>query len=337
MVILATLAGLAGCSGDGPALPGWLFETTATTDTGTSLGETTSAATSANAECGNGVIEGEEECDGDDWQGMTCQSFGFISGALACANCIYDVSECESPLGMVLIPASEFEMGSNDELNEQPIRQVLVDAFWIDSWEVTVADYAMCPTCSTPDIGPGCNWNVAGMDNHPVNCVAWDEATTYCAWVAGGTRRLPTEAEWEMAARGTDARRYPWGDLPVPSCTHIVMEDASMGGSGCGTGATMPVGSKPMGASPYGAQDMAGNVWEWVADWYEAPYDAEATNNPTGPVMGSAHIVRGGSWVFDDPDDFRTSNRAFYEDPTYDGFNVGFRCAMSPALAPGSP
>ncbi|MEM9455848.1 MAG: SUMF1/EgtB/PvdO family nonheme iron enzyme [Myxococcota bacterium] len=239
---------------------------------------------------------------------------------------------------MVEVPGGEFEMGSNAFSNEQPIRQVWVDTFWIDETEVTVEAYKECVdagVCTEPSTGTYCNWSqggpVAGRENHPVNCVSWFQAEAYCEWVQGGTKRLPTEAEWEKAARGTDGRVYPWGDTPQPSCDRLVMSDAAAGGAGCGTGATWEVGSMPLGASPYGVQDMAGNVWEWVADWY-GYYDAGETNNPVGPRNGTSRVLRGGSWFFDFTSIFRAAYRDS-NDPTDSGNGVGLRCARTPSAA----
>jgi formylglycine-generating enzyme required for sulfatase activity len=213
---------------------------------------------------------------------------------------------------------------------------VYVDTFWMDETEVTVEAYTACVdagACTEPPTGTMenyCNWMVSGREDHPVNCVTWQRAVDYCAWAGEGTKRLPTEAEWEKAARGTDAREYPWGDSPAPSCTHVVMRDDS---AGCGMISTWPVGSKPMGDSPYGAHDMAGNVWEWVADWYGNGYDAVETNNPTGPETGVLRVVRGGSWSsLSDANFFRAAGR-LESDPTDDDEGVGFRCAWTPPAA----
>lgn len=296
-----------------------------TTDPGTSTGPT--------SECGNGSVEPGEDCDGTDWQGATCESLGQAAGALACSEtCTFDVTGCVPP-GMVLIPGGEFEMGSSLQPTEMPIRQVYLDPFWIDETEVTLAEYAACVAaggCTAPatEPVPYCNWNQPGRDDHPINCVDWYQAAAYCAWVDDGTNRLPTEAEWEKAARGTDARVYPWGDAPGPSCTHSVMWDDAVGGSGCGTYRTMPVRSKPLGDSPYGLQDMSGNVWEWVADWY-GPYDAAETDNPTGPAMGTVRVLRGDSWYSNILDNFRAAARGG-TDPLNRWMIIGFRCARTP-------
>ncbi|MEM9454638.1 MAG: SUMF1/EgtB/PvdO family nonheme iron enzyme [Myxococcota bacterium] len=236
---------------------------------------------------------------------------------------------------MVVVPGGEFKMGSALSPNELPTREVWVDTFWLDRTEVTVGAYEACVdegACTEPSTEPYCNWAkgepVAGRAGHPVNCVDWTQAEEYCAWAGEGTKRLPTEAEWEKAARGTDARIYPWGDIPEPSCSHVVMSGAGTG-SGCGMGSTGAVGSTPLGASPYGAQDMAGNVWEWVADWY-GDYDEDETNNPMGPRNGTLRIMRGGSWLsYWYTNNFRAANR-YSDNPAYSYSDVGFRCARTP-------
>lgn len=310
--------------------------TDATTSSATIVDSTTSDTSATSdplAECGNGAAEDGEECDGTDLNGATCESLGQAPGALGCtAGCIFDVTSCV-PHGMVLVPGGVFEMGSNDSPDEMPIRQVQVDTFWMDETEVTVEAYTACVddgACPEPGMDPYCNWMVAGREDHPVNCVTWYQAEQYCGWAGGGTKRLPTEAEWEKAARGTDAREYPWGNRPTPTCIHVVMFDAA---AGCGMDSTWPVGSKPLGDSPYGAHDMAGNVWEWVADWYASSYDPAETDNPTGPETGSQHVARGGAWSSFVTVFFRTTFRFTYN-PAASAGDVGFRCARTPSAPP---
>ena len=222
---------------------------------------------------------------------------------------------------------------------ESPLtRSVHVDTFYIDRTEVTMAEYRECVEageCEAPgkytqgESSDNCNDLEEEWDNHPVNCVRWFDAQNYCEWVDGGIKRLPTEAEWEKAARGTDGRVYPWGDAPEPSCHLAVMNDATAGGEGCGGGSTMEVGSRPWGVSPYGVHDMTGNVVEWVADWWSGAYDEEQLDNPTGPATGTLRVARGGSWPDRSPEYLRTTYRT-NGNPDFSWWNMGFRCVMQP-------
>jgi formylglycine-generating enzyme required for sulfatase activity len=240
--------------------------------------------------------------------------------------------------GTCTVPAGPFMMGCNgaldqgwdcndgDNVNEKPYHKVALSAFEIDRTEVTVAAYKACfdaGQCSLASTSMYCNWGVAGKEQHPINCVTWAQAKEYCEWAG---KRLCTEAEWEKAGRGTDGRKYPWGN-EMASCAYAVMDD---GGIGCGTGATMAVGSKTAGASPYGTLDMAGNVWEWVSDWYDSEfYEVCATNcsDPQGPGGGSSHVFRGGSF-YDPHYVLRVSSRYDFV-PFGADYVVGARCCRS--------
>jgi formylglycine-generating enzyme required for sulfatase activity len=208
-------------------------------------------------------------------------------------------------------------MGSPDgtgEDDEHPQHTVYLDEYWIDRTEVTNAQYRWCveagactaPVCETYDD--------AAKSDHPVVCVSWYDAQAYCKWAG---RRLPTEAEWEKAARGTDGRAYPWGN-DSPDCIK-----AQYGGC---AGDTVAVGTKPAGVTPYGALDMAGNVWEWVTDWYDADIYAQLPReNPQGSVSGPTRVLRGGSWNFA-ADLIRVANR-YWSMPDAGNVYFGFRCA----------
>lgn len=239
---------------------------------------------------------------------------------------------------MVLVPAGEFWMGCNEEKvkdctpDEGPYHEVYLDAFYIDKYEVTNAQYLQCLNagkCSYPHFEDGnCYiWNgaqfVAGTLPHkfrgsaqPVVCVDWEQAKAYCEW---GGKRLPREAEWEKAARGVDGRMYPWGE-------GINCEMANY--KYCELEVTKPVGSYPNGISPYGVYDMAGNVYEWVSDWYsEGYYRVSPQHNPGGPPSGDARVVRGGSWDCN-PRGVRSFTRGRLT-PSYGHDRLGFRCAKN--------
>ncbi len=232
-----------------------------------------------------------------------------------------------SPRGdMVYVPSGAFWRGSDKgRPSEKPKRSIVLDSFWIDRNEVTVEDYQKCVAvgvCAVPEVGSDFNWSQPSRKKHPINGVSWHDATTYCTWVG---KRLPTEAQWEKAARGTDDRPYVWG-AATPTCEYAVM---SVGGYGCGRRSTWDVGSKPKGKSFYGANDMGGNLWEWVADWYQEDYYATSpARNPQGPLKGSQRSLRGSSWDDTSLDAMRVTYRGS-NSPTERFRFVGFRCAYS--------
>lgn len=276
--------------------------------------------------CGDMFVDTDEDCDSSDLNGASCDTLGFASGDLTCAaDCTFDTSSCATPTDeMVLVPAGTFEMGSDDAAEEQPIRTVNLDAFFIDTTEVTTEAFTACVTateCAAPGSGGTCNYGNAANADHPINCVSQELAADYCEWVG---KTLPTEAQWEKAAHGPTYSMFPWGDTPGPTCENTIM--GSGAGLGCGTNATWPVGSRPTGASMYGGLDMAGNVWEWVSDWY-APYDDTDLDNPTGPVAGTQRIVRGGGWFHQNAADFTTTHRHELNPTVADQF-IGFRCVL---------
>lgn len=235
--------------------------------------------------------------------------------------------------GMVLayIPSGEFNMGSSDEdphadAVEKPQHRVYLSAFWIDQTEVTNAMYARCvnagkctPPSETSSKTRPLYYGDARYTDFPVIYVSWEDADAYCRWAG---RRLPTEAEWEKAARGKDGRIYPWGnDDPI----HYLANYNSQ------VGDTSLTGDYPSGASPYGVLDMAGNVAEWVADWYGSDYYATsgsaltAVKNPAGPPSGEFRVLRGGSW-FNKAWAIRAAFR-LWNYPDLRSETVGFRCA----------
>jgi formylglycine-generating enzyme required for sulfatase activity len=195
----------------------------------------------------------------------------------------------------VAIPGGTFRMGSADgDSDEKPVHRVTLSPYCMDKTEVTVAAYRACLQqggCLPPKTGFACTWGKAGKDDHPINCVRWNQAKTYCEWIGG---RLPSEAEWEFAARGNDGRMYPWGNEEPGArlCWDGEGNDLGKGNRK----STCPVGRYPAGASPFGVLDMVGNVSEWTADSY-GRYSADAQRNParSGPYA-SPRVIRGGSW-----------------------------------------
>jgi formylglycine-generating enzyme required for sulfatase activity len=223
---------------------------------------------------------------------------------------------------MVYVPAGEFIMGSaaSDGVaqdDEKPQHKVYLDAFWIDKTEVTNAQYKKCVAAGVCKASRCADDPRFNGDAQPVVCVSWDDATAYVQWAGG---RLPTEPEWEKAARGTDGRLWPWGNA---------WDAGKVNSEEQGLGKPTAVGSYPAGASPYGALDMAGNVWEWVADWYDGGYYARSPGrNPPGPDSGGFKVVRGGAF-YHNWRSVRCAARLRY-DP-YEGYiNVGFRVVVAP-------
>ena len=224
------------------------------------------------------------------------------------------------PAGMVVIPAGEFWMGSDSGLPDvRPMHRTLLSTYWIDTMEVTNVQYRQCVSdgVCTPPKDRGLFDDVQ-RTQHPVTNVTWRQAHTYCQWRGV---RLPTEAEWEKAARGTDGRRYPWGNEEEPIMRWIKDRTIALNGNG-----TMAVGSRPETASPYGVLDLTGNAWEWVRDWYAEDYYVTAPyRDPQGPLRGTFRVLRGGDWS-QSPLELRADYRA-WDEMTYWGPTLGFRCA----------
>jgi formylglycine-generating enzyme required for sulfatase activity len=220
---------------------------------------------------------------------------------------------------MVLVPAGSFMMGSErGHGDEQPPHRVSLSSFAIYKYEVTNEQYeAFCKATGHPRA------RFAGTakfnkPNQPVVGVTWEDAVAYARWAGA---RLPTEAEWEYAARGTDNRLYPWGNQrPNKQRAHFDQNP--------NTDAAAPVGTYPQGASPFGCLDMAGNAWEWVADYYAYDYYRQSPEqDPRGPEQGVRRVLRGGCWGF--PSEVRATYR-FYEKPDFAANYAGFRCVRNP-------
>jgi formylglycine-generating enzyme required for sulfatase activity len=236
------------------------------------------------------------------------QDFDGVEMALVPAGCFmmgsteeevdYAVELCEEDLG-------EDECSRGQFTDEQPTHEVCFDEpFWIDVYEVTNAQYGSL----------GCE-RYSSDDDQPRNCVSWTDAAAHCE--ARGAR-LPTEAEWEYAARGSGGLVYPWGN-------EFIAENVVYGGNSGNR--AWDVGSKPGGASWVGAYDLSGNIWEWVNDWYGS-YSAGQQTNPQGPVSGDYRVLRGGSWGHLNPYNLRGAHRSG-ADPSVVDISIGFRCARS--------
>ena len=245
----------------------------------------------------------------------------------------------------ITIPAGTFLMScsKNDPVcdkDEGPAggTSVMVTEFNIDKYEVSVNEYRTCleaGKCSRPKDharNKYCNFDAKGREQHPVNCLDWDQAQSFCQWQGG---RLPFEAEWEKAARAGSTSRYPWGQ--EVSCQHAILDDGKTMGSvanepdGCGEDRTWPRGSRS--ANQFGLYDMHGNAGEWIHNWYAADAITQlyAKGNLKGPDSGKRKLVRGGSWD-ENRDNLRSSFRNVKEPVSGDGVygSIGFRCVYHP-------
>lgn len=241
----------------------------------------------------------------------------------------------------LFVPDGTFQMGgldANTDPDELPPHQVTISAFWIDKFEVTNGMYMLCVQAGACDLPQSFEsekhekyFNTEEYADYPVVNVTWGNADDYCGWAG---KRLPTESEWEYAARGTDFRLFPWGDE---------RPDTSRANFDRKVNDVTRVGSFPAGASAFGALDMAGNVWEWVADYYSPEaYSVALGVNPTGPLApvgaGQRRVIRGGSYQ-DVEDDIRLANRGYSSGPDLEAdmdsaeyigeysTKIGFRCA----------
>ena len=217
----------------------------------------------------------------------------------------------------VLLPAGNFTMGDDEE---SPRRELYLDAFYIDRFEVTTARYAKF-LAATGSIRPPDGWETLDLSRGaelPVVGVDWNDAAAYCKWVG---RRLPTEAEWEKAARGADNRRYPWGDA-LPALDRANYENASPEAYNGGLAA---VGTHAPGRSPFGVDDLAGNAAEWVADWYSDSFLRSDVRNPKGPETGTARVVRGSGRF--DPSERLIATKRYHANEDLRREDIGFRCA----------
>ena len=237
---------------------------------------------------------------------------------------------------MVYVPKGEFEMGSTEVYpDEQPVHTVALDGFWIDTTEVTNAQYSLWVETGECELPPRVSrdghYGNSAYDDYPVNPVSWHHALDYCSWAGA---RLPTEAEWEYAARGPGSLKFPWGDdfdgTRLNYCDASCLFNDIYGEPDDGYEETAPVGSYQGGASWSGALDMAGNAWEWVADWYaEDYYGGSPHSNPPGPSAGSYKVLRGGSWDGRAPEHARGAFRYWRNPDATFGDALGFRCARS--------
>ncbi len=258
------------------------------------------------------------------------------------ADGLHPLAAFVSSIDMILIPKGEFLMGAAETdrsagNDEKPQHFIYLSDYYIDPTEITNSMYQACVeagVCTLPQERTSYTrenyYGNPDFDSYPVIHVDWNQARTYCEWRGA---RLPTEAEWEKAARGTDGRIFPWGISFESGLANFCDKNCPLNWADNnlddGYPDTSPAESFPGGASPYGLLNMAGNVYEWVQDWYQETYYLNSPyENPLGPSTGVLHIVRGGSWS-DGSNGLRVSYRSSNAPTDYSG-SIGFRCAYSP-------
>ncbi len=286
-------------------------------------------ATPACAEgaCTVACVAGYASCDGASANGCEVEVATNNAHCGGCGRACATGEQCVGgacrtptcPASMRLVRGGTFMMGSTANPAEQPIHAVTLTTFCMDATEVTAGAYGACTAagCTAPDTGGTCTWRAGGRESYPVNCIEWASSRAYCQWRGGD---LPTEAQWEYAARGTDGRTFPWGN-DAPSSSRLCWNRPG----------PCPAGSFPSGNSPFGISDLAGNVYEWTLDWsggYEAS-GATPVVNPSGPTTGSSRVYRGGAWYFNDANLVRAAWR-YQVTPTWRGGDAGFRCVRAP-------
>jgi formylglycine-generating enzyme len=231
-----------------------------------------------------------------------------------------------TPPEMTLIPGGDFVRGCNQAHedctnlnNELPAATITISTFFMDSTEVTQLAYKQCmdaSMCTAPDSSSA--FDPVGRANYPVGGIQWQQAVDYCTWKS---KRLPTEAEWEKASRGTDGREFPWGNVPA-DCTLAHYLDCTLGDT-----SSVPVGGKA-GDSPTGLKDMAGNILEWTNDWYSnAYYSTSPTTDPQGPSTGQYRVIRGGGFGYGSI--YLRSSYRYFATPATSLRQFGFRCAKT--------
>lgn len=258
--------------------------------------------------------------------GCACEDETCQEGTCSQGFCVVLVDE------RVRVPAGPFCMGCSpgDDAcvaHESPEHEVTLEAFEIDRHEATQAEYKACVDAGAcPEVGVCAGtFDPDARADHPAICLSFEMAEAYCTWAG---KQLPTEAQWEKAARGVHRTRYPWGEA-IADCERANLELGDV--TPCeGQGDTAPVGSRPAGASPYGAMDMSGNVWERVADWFDPhAYRRGPVADPVGPPTGSSRVLRGGAYT--SPETFvRATTRDGAFEPELAGLNVGVRCVQTP-------